>query len=78
MPSSRTSPSTSTHRRALDDGPDHRDAGGQRVYGINAHAAGIELKTGAGRHEVEVCLPRLHFAEGDYVVRVGIAEVPAR
>jgi ABC-2 type transport system ATP-binding protein len=49
---------------------------GQRVYGINTHAAGIELKTGAGRHEVEFCLPRVHFAEGDYVVRVGIAEVP--
>ena len=49
---------------------------GQRVYGINTHAAGIELKTGAGRHEVEFTLPRVHFAEGDYVVRVGIAEVP--
>jgi ABC-2 type transport system ATP-binding protein len=49
---------------------------GQRVYGINTHAAGVELKTGAGRHEVEFSLPRVHFAEGDYVVRVGIAEVP--
>jgi ABC-2 type transport system ATP-binding protein len=49
---------------------------GQRVYGINTHAAGVELKTGAGRHEVEFMLPRVHFAEGDYVVRVGIAEVP--
>ena len=51
---------------------------GQRVYGINTHAAGIELKTGAGRHEVEFCLPRVHFAEGDYVVRVGIARGTGR
>ncbi len=49
---------------------------GQRVYGINTHAVGVELKVGAGRHEVEFTLPDIRFAEGDYVVRVGIAEVP--
>jgi ABC-2 type transport system ATP-binding protein len=51
-------------------------AAGHRVYGINTHAAGVDLKTGGGRHEVEFTLPEVPLGEGDYVVRVGIAEVP--
>jgi ABC-2 type transport system ATP-binding protein len=48
---------------------------GQRVYHVNTHHEGIELKTGAGRHEVEFVLPRLELGEGDYVVRIGVGEV---
>jgi ABC-2 type transport system ATP-binding protein len=48
---------------------------GQRVYHVNTHHEGIELKTGAGRHEVEFTLPQMHLGEGEYVVRVGVGEV---
>jgi ABC-2 type transport system ATP-binding protein len=48
---------------------------GQRVYHVNTHHEGIELKTGAGRHEVEFVLPRLELGEGEYVVRIGVGEV---
>jgi ABC-2 type transport system ATP-binding protein len=49
---------------------------GQRVYGINTHMAGVDLKRGGGPHEVQFTLPQVPFADGQYVVRVGIAEVP--
>ena len=48
---------------------------GQRVYHVNTHIEGVELKTGAGRHEVEFTLPELPLGEGEYVVRVGVGEV---
>ena len=48
---------------------------GQRIYHVNTHTEGIELKSGAGRHEVEFTLPDLRLGEGEYVVRVGIGEV---
>jgi ABC-2 type transport system ATP-binding protein len=48
---------------------------GQRVYHVNTHIEGVELKTGAGRHEVEFTLPQLPLGEGEYVVRVGVGEV---
>lgn len=48
---------------------------GQRVYHVNTHMEGVELKTGAGRHEVEFHLPALHLGEGEYVVRIGVGEV---
>jgi ABC-2 type transport system ATP-binding protein len=48
---------------------------GQRVYHVNTHVEGVELKTGAGRHEVEFRLPALHLGEGEYVVRIGVGEV---
>jgi ABC-2 type transport system ATP-binding protein len=48
---------------------------GQRVYHVNTHHEGVELKTGAGRHEVEFTLPQMHLGEGEYVVRVGVGEV---
>jgi ABC-2 type transport system ATP-binding protein len=51
-------------------------AAGQRVYGINTHMAGIDLKRGGGPHEVQFTLPQVPFADGQYVVRIGIAEVP--
>jgi ABC-2 type transport system ATP-binding protein len=49
---------------------------GQRVYGVNTYTSGIELKRGGGRHEVEFQLPQVHLGQGEYVVRVGIANVP--
>jgi len=48
---------------------------GQRVYHVNTHNENVELKTGAGRHEVEFTLPHLSLGEGEYVVRVGVGEV---
>jgi ABC-2 type transport system ATP-binding protein len=48
---------------------------GQRVYHVNTHTEGIELKNGPGRHEVEFTLPKLLLGEGEYVVRVGVGEV---
>ncbi|WP_324278440.1 Wzt carbohydrate-binding domain-containing protein [Blastococcus brunescens] len=48
---------------------------GQRIYHVNTHNEGVELKLGRGRHEVEFTLPQLHLGEGEYVVRVGIGEI---
>ncbi|MGY1605490.1 ABC transporter ATP-binding protein [Geodermatophilus sp. SYSU D00815] len=48
---------------------------GQRVYHVNTHLEGVDLKSGAGRHEVEFALPQVPLGEGEYVVRVGIGEV---
>jgi ABC-2 type transport system ATP-binding protein len=48
---------------------------GQRVYHVNTHHEGVELKTGAGRHEIEFTLPRMPLGEGEYVVRVGVGEI---
>ncbi|CCG04983.1 ABC transporter ATP-binding protein [Blastococcus saxobsidens] len=48
---------------------------GQRVYHVNTHMEGVDLKTGAGRHEVSFSLPRVPLGEGEYVVRVGVGEV---
>jgi ABC-2 type transport system ATP-binding protein len=48
---------------------------GQRVYHVNTHMEGVDLKVGAGRHEVEFTLPSVALGEGEYVVRVGVGEV---
>jgi ABC-2 type transport system ATP-binding protein len=48
---------------------------GQRVYHVNTHLEGVDLKSGAGRHEVEFALPSLPLGEGEYVVRIGVGEV---
>ena len=48
---------------------------GQRVYHVNTHTEGVELKLGRGRHEVEFALPAVPLGEGDYVVRIGAGEV---
>jgi ABC-2 type transport system ATP-binding protein len=48
---------------------------GQRVYHVNTHLEGIDLKSGAGQHEVEFTLPAVPLGEGEYVVRVGIGEI---
>ena len=49
---------------------------GQRLYGITTHMADVELKRGGGSHEVQFTLPRVPLGDGQYVVRIGIAEVP--
>jgi ABC-2 type transport system ATP-binding protein len=48
---------------------------GQRVYHVNTHIEGIDLKSGAGQHEVDFTLPSVPLGEGEYVVRVGIGEI---
>ena len=48
---------------------------GQRVYHVNSHQSDVRLVPGKGNHLVEVTLPRLSLGAGQYVVRVGVAEV---
>ncbi len=48
---------------------------GQRVYHVNTHLEGVDLKRDPGYHEVEFTLPHLPLGDGEYVVRVGIGEV---
>src|SRR5690606_23740166 len=48
---------------------------GQRVYHVNTHTSGVDLKGTPGRHVVELSLPDLRLGAGRYVVRVGIGQV---
>ena len=48
---------------------------GQRVYHVNSETSGVALPPGKGRHVVEVLLPDLRLGSGQYVVRIGVAEV---
>ncbi len=50
---------------------------GQRVYHVNSETSGVPMPPGKGRHVVEVHLPGLRLGAGQYVVRVGVAEVNA-
>lgn len=43
---------------------------GQRVVHINSQAAGVDLASGRGRHELEFRLPNLALGAGHYVIRV--------
>jgi ABC-2 type transport system ATP-binding protein len=49
---------------------------GQRVYGVTTQMAEVEMKRGGGLHEVQFRLPSVPLGDGQYVVRIGVAELP--